>query len=91
MRLSVFRTSEFPEAEIWGIADRIVVQGRFHPKVGADLISDGIRTARLEIEPEPTPHPRHADIVGWSEEKSERIQAAKSLAAKSTLVLRAML
>jgi len=88
LRLSVFRISDRSKAEVWHVGDTVVGRDRFTPLARADLLASDIRNANLGIEAEPTPHPRHADIVGWPAEKAERIDAAKTLATRAKLVLR---
>jgi hypothetical protein len=40
----------------------------------------------LTVEPDPTHHPRHANIIGWPEDKDQRTAKAQRLAAAATLV-----
>lgn len=86
-RLSVFRTSDMENQEIWALADD-VVSSNPPIKARADVASDHVLGVGLQIESEPGPHPRHADIIGWPEEKAEQMDAAKELAIQATLVLR---
>lgn len=67
--ISVFRTLDLVEIEIWQIADEFVAPVR-NPKNGAyraraDLVASTVRETGLKVEPETSEHPRHADITGW--------------------------
>lgn len=86
-RLSVFRISDMGDQEIWALAADVVSPDR-EVKARADLTPHHVRAAGLEIESEPSPHPRHADIIAWPSDKPEQMDAAKELAVQATLVLR---
>jgi len=75
------------EADIWWLADDVVMPDK-PIQARADLTAATIRNSGLEVEPEPTPHPAHADIVGWPQEKPEQMETAKELATLSQLVVR---
>jgi hypothetical protein len=94
LRFSVFRISSdpppglIPEEDIWSIARDLVERTR-GPVLGrADLSASNIAPEGLRLEPAPMPHPRHANIVGWPEEREKQKAIKKALAAKATLVLR---
>jgi len=53
----------------------------------ANIIASAVCEMDLDVDPDNNP-PRHADIVGWPQEKSERMLIAQELAAKATLRLR---
>jgi len=42
----------------------------------------------LDVVPEMTHHPLHADIVGWPAEREKRIELAQMLAVKAEFVPR---
>ena len=88
--VSVFRTINLSDSEIWKIADEFVAPVR-KPKNGqyrarADLVASSIRETGLKVEAETSEHPRHADIVGWitppreigSEEAIQEIREKKA-------------
>jgi hypothetical protein len=81
---SVFRISELLNAEIWDIGIREVVkeeQGK--SLIGrADILTSIVTGNGLEVIPQEPP-PRHANIIGWPEEKSEQKQIAMELAAEA--------
>jgi len=88
LRLSVFRIDGLILEEVWKI-------GRVNmaPLPGKDIcgfaniMASAVYKAHLDVEPDNNP-PRHADIVGWPQEKSERMLIAQELAARATLRLR---
>jgi hypothetical protein len=75
------------EVEIWDLADS-VVSSKKSIQARADLTANDVRVAGLEVETAPDPHPKHADIVGWPEEKPEQMSVAKEMATQAALVLR---
>jgi hypothetical protein len=84
-RLSVYWISGIQDAIIWAIGDIHVAPTRGPVIARADLNSLVAYAEELSVEVTGTPHPRHADIVGWdlSSTKS-RLQAVK-LANSATL------
>jgi hypothetical protein len=81
---SVFRISELLNTEIWDIGIKEVVkeeQGK--SLIGrADVLTSIVTGNGLEVIPQEPP-PRHANIVGWPDEKSEQKQIAMELAAEA--------
>ncbi|MFQ5616880.1 MAG: hypothetical protein ACE5GO_10545 [Anaerolineales bacterium] len=53
-----------------------------------DLFARNYLEEDLEIEPTLEPHPLHANVNGWPEEKQKRIFIAKNLADKAVLYIR---
>lgn len=53
----------------------------------ADVLTSDVLELSLRVEPEPSPHPLHANIIAWPEEKSERKLLAMELAARAQLHL----
>lgn len=88
-KLSVYRTSNLAEADIWEIGQDFVATPREKDLTGrADLKCGHITEAGLAVLQETTPHPLHADIVGWSmESEKDRLTAIK-LAAHSKAITR---
>ena len=85
---SVFRTSGLIETEIWRIAEEHVsgpagrtIHGR------ADILVSQVEATGLCVDPDNVPE-RHAEIVGWPQEKHERLSLAQHLAAVAELRLR---
>lgn len=83
LRLSVFRIDELTLEEVWEIGQVNVVNIYGF----ADIKASAVYEKNLDTDPDNNP-PRHADIVGWPQEKSERKLIAQELAAKATLRLR---
>ena len=44
--------------------------------------------ARLTVEPDGKPHPRHANVIGWPEDKHARKNVAREIANKMILEVR---
>lgn len=81
---SVFRTSGITEQNTWEIGDREVADRRAKPILGrADILARDIMSRNLQIKPSEPP-PRHANIIGWPDEKSKQLQIAVELAADAS-------
>jgi len=89
LRLSVFRLTGLSENAIWKIGGRIIRESKSFKKFYgvAEIVASTAQNLYLCIKPDKTP-PRHANIVGWPEEKSERLLIAKEIAASAKLKLR---
>ena len=88
-KLSVYRTSEQSESVIWNIGQVFVATPRQKPLIGrADLAVETVTSEGLSVVPEPTPHPLHADIVGWMQDSSHDRLTALKLAAMAAVVLK---
>ncbi len=86
-RLSVFRTSDLSEDEVWSIGDDV---GRRRDKrlLGrGDIKALDVYEAGLSIDPDNIPF-RHANINGWPAENSAIKLAAIELAHKAALFLK---
>ena len=85
---SVYRTKDLADDEIFEIG-RIF----FAEKIGkslegrADISAFEVFEKELAIVAQPTPHPRHANIVDWPPDKSQSRLIAVELAAKAKLKL----
>lgn len=87
-KLSVFQTKEMSEAAIWELGEEafsaskkpVTLRGR------ADLSVSAVLKTNLKVEPDNDP-PRHANIIGWPEEKSDQKSIAQELASEATLHL----
>ena len=85
---SVFRVRGLTEHEIWKLGDMYVALPRGKElRARAELLVEQITGVGLRVEPEEPP-PRHANIVGWPEEKHEWMSRAQELAELATLRLR---
>ncbi|MBI5056132.1 MAG: hypothetical protein HZB61_05920 [Nitrospirae bacterium] len=85
---SVFRISNLSDNEIWETGDKEVAQKRGIPLFGrADILASQILRRRLRIVPDDKPQ-RHANIIGWPEEKSEQKLIAIELAYNARLYIK---
>lgn len=84
---SVYRISDIAEKEIWDIGRKYVAEpsGRTLRARG-DSPAAAITKTGLEIVPETTPHPLHANIVNWPSEKDEQKMLAVEIANEATLI-----
>lgn len=84
---SVFRITGLLDYEIWEIGHREVAQKRGKPLLGrADISALHVLEEGLRMKPDNNP-PRHANIIGWPEEKSGQKLIAMELAANAQLHL----
>ncbi len=80
---SVYRISGISDREVWEIADREVGLRRDKPILGrADIGTSFVITKGLNVVPSEPPI-RHANILGWPEQKSEQRLVALELAAEA--------
>jgi hypothetical protein len=85
---SVFRTSSITNDEIWNIGDREVSIKRGKPILGrADIRTNNVISKDLQVVPKEPPV-RHANIIGWPDERSKQRLIAIELAAESLLHIR---
>jgi len=85
---SVYRISNISEKEIWDIGRKYVAgpsKRTLHARGDATAVA--ITKTGLEISPETTPHPLHANIVNWPSEKDEQKMLAVEIANEATLVM----
>lgn len=88
LETSVYRIASLQEEEIWKIGEREVAQKRDRHLHGrADIVLSIVLNKGLNVNPDNTP-PRHGNIVGWPEEKSEQMSVAVEFAANSYLRLK---
>ena len=85
---SIFRIINLADIEIYEIGRRFVANPRGKPLLGrADIGVAQIIKQKLSVEPDTTPHPRHANICGWTEDSSKNKMIAIELAAEAQLHL----
>ena len=85
---SLFRTSSITNDEIWNIGDREVSIKRGKPILGrADIRTNNVISKDLQVVPKEPPV-RHANIIGWPDERSKQRLIAIELAAESLLHIR---
>jgi hypothetical protein len=84
---SVYRISNIAENEIWDIGRKYVAgPSKRTLRARGDTTAELITKTGLEISPETTPHPLHANIVNWPSEKDEQKMLAVEIANEATLV-----
>jgi hypothetical protein len=89
-RTSVYRIDSCTSEEIWSIAEEYVSKRRLDARrvlARADVLVQAISAENLQIQPVPTPHPRHADIVEWPHRPEEHMEKANAMALASQLFL----
>jgi len=85
---SVYRIIDLNHENIYKIGSLFVASIKGKPLKGrADIVVSEILKCRLRVEPQPNPHPRHANIVDWPESESEPRMIALKLAEKAELHL----
>jgi len=85
---SVYRTSELEDDTIYNIGKNFVADIINKPLLGrADIIATNVFQKNLQVLSIPQPHPRHANITSWPEDKSERKLIAVELASEAHLNL----
>ena len=90
LRLSVYRSSGQSEAMIWELGNQNVAAHRNKPLVGrADILASDVSDSNedLKLSPDTEPHPLHANIAGWPEQKDKQKLIAIKLASKSKFSL----
>lgn len=90
LELSIYRSNFLSENEIWKIGKNNVTELRADNKKiisRADITTSLVRIKGLDAISKPTPHPLHADIIGWSSDKSLQKLKAQELALLASLSL----
>jgi len=85
---SVYRIIGLVDPEIFEIGQRYVANKRNKPLLGrADIEVSKVFDRDLSVISDPNPHPRHANIVDWPEEREKYRLLAVELAAEAELHL----
>jgi len=85
LSLSVYRTDELSENEIWEIGDKYVGKARGKDITArANLVTKDILSEGLWVESAPDPHPLHSNIIGWPAEPEKQNHIADQLALKAS-------
>ena len=86
--ISVFRISSLRDTRIWNMGNFCVAYDCGRVLVGrADILTSQVCDTGLNVQPEPVPHPRHANITAWPEKRPEQMLYAKKLEAVAQLRL----
>ena len=98
-RLSVCRSQDLSEVEVWGIGDEFVGTQQKPVIARADIsVTDitrdfsaapsPIAAEPLRVEPDFQPYPRHANVVNWPDDETIQRAIAVELANIANLVQR---
>ncbi len=83
---SVYRIHDLSHDEIWSIGHNFVEKLSERTLYArGDLVASDVLETGLNIVPDTTQHPLHANIVGWPPEKPKKLILAKKLAQKAHL------
>ena len=86
--ISVYRIINLDDVKIFAIGRQFVASVINKPLKGrADIEVSKTLKRDLRVEPNPDPHPRHANIVDWPEDKLKHRYIALELAAEAELKL----
>jgi hypothetical protein len=84
---SVFRITDITMAEIWRLGNHVGDISERSLKARGDLVAKEVFEEKLEIRPDTSHHPLHANIVGWPAEGGRVRLLAMNLADKARLHL----
>jgi hypothetical protein len=79
---SVFRITALSSEAVWSIGHSI---RDVRAKARGDLLHSVVQRIGLRVDPAPEEHPRHAVIVGWPEQKHDRLMLATLLSKEAVL------
>ena len=87
--VSIYRTEQLDESEIYEIGDKYVGVPQNKQILGyASIEVSDIEKHELSVESAPSIHPRHANIIGWPGIKSSQKMIAMEIAEEADLHLR---
>ena len=86
-KTSVFQINGLTESEIWDIGEEVVRPNGKTLYGRGDILAVQIEKTKLRIDYDNTP-PRHANIIGWPEDKDEQKSLAQELAAEAKLKIK---
>lgn len=85
---SVYRTSSISGDEVWDIGWEHVAKPRDRTlRARGDTVASVIVKTGLEIVPETTLHPLHANIIGWPPERDLQKMLAVEIANETALAI----
>lgn len=87
-KTSVFWISNLTPVQIWDIGQWVAEIREKILRARGDIIGSHVLSEGLIIESETTVHSLHANIIGWPEQRSEKLLIAKKLARKTELQLK---
>ncbi len=87
--LSVYRISNLSSQQVWNIGELYVAIPRCKPLLGrADIRASKVMSKGLRVIPATQPHPLHANITDWPNDRDTQRMIALELAAVAKLRLR---
>lgn len=87
-QVSVFRIDRLSESAVWTLGrERVGAARNEAPRARADLVAAAVRATQLDAVAAPETHPRHANIVGWPDDKECVRQLTMELATRAKLRL----
>jgi hypothetical protein len=92
--ISVYRTFSCAEEKIWWLGEWYVARLRKDGRTllaRADLRASDFFAQNLAIKKHPHPHPRHANVSGWPDDKPARKMKATALANVASLRVKPLL
>lgn len=82
--VSIFRTTGLDDSSVWAIGHEAIVDRAVLGR--GDLSAGAVYDVGLSFDPDDVP-PRHANIIGWPDEKEDQIALALQLEDATTLVM----
>ncbi len=84
--VSIYRTNGLDEPQIYDIGQRYMAGILGKPLIGrAEIFVSDIMKHGLVVDIAPIPHPRHANITNWSQDKLKNRATAMELASDANL------
>jgi hypothetical protein len=85
---SIYRIDNLSDTEIIEIGTQYVANVLGKPLLGrAEILVSEVLEQNLEVVPAPNPHPRHANITNWPDERDASRMIALELSNKAELRL----
>ena len=88
LKTSAVWRDTIPDQKIWDIGDLLGKPRLKKPLARADFDVAAVSEAKLTIESDPTPHPRHVNLCGWPTAKDEQKNVALLLCSRAILIIR---
>lgn len=86
--VSVFREHGLESFDIWAIGTKVATSRSGSLYAGGDIRAQAVRKLQLDVIADKLPS-RHANIIGWPDDKATQKIIALELAAAATLVVKA--
>lgn len=86
--ISVYRAQGATPAELWAICAEHVDKPGARMKARGTVEAKAFLDQQLVFDPDGKPHARHANVIGWPDEKHARKNLALEIADRMTLEVR---